>query len=59
MTETAKKENTGGMPPGVCFPWEQKAKEMGPLAGNEEMIKKEWEKLDMFAYLYLWWWVHR
>ena len=59
MTETAKKEEFKGMPPGVCFPWEQKAKEMGPLAGNAEIIKKEWEKLDMFAYLYLWWWVHR
>ncbi|MCL6480051.1 MAG: hypothetical protein K6T65_16930 [Peptococcaceae bacterium] len=59
MNETPKNEEIKGMPPGVCFPWEQKVGELGPIAGNPEIIKKEWEKLDVFAYLYLWYWVHR
>ncbi|MEW6424155.1 MAG: hypothetical protein AB1523_05320 [Bacillota bacterium] len=59
MTETTKTEEFKGMPPGVCFPWDQKVSESGSIAGNPDIIKKEWEKLDVFAYLYLWWWVHR
>ncbi|WP_227762743.1 hypothetical protein [Zhaonella formicivorans] len=59
MTEMPKKEELKGMPPGVCIPWEQKLKEFAPIAGNPEIIKNEWEKLDTFAYIYLWYWVHR
>lgn len=59
MTENLKKEELKGMPPGVGVPWEQKVNEMEPIMGNAEIIKNEWEKLDAFAYLYLWWWVHR
>ncbi|MEW6662620.1 MAG: hypothetical protein ACOY9Y_15130 [Bacillota bacterium] len=59
MTEMPKKEEIKRLPPGVCVPWEEKAIEFGPIAGNPEIVKKEWEKLDVFAYLYLWWWVHR
>jgi hypothetical protein len=47
------------MPPGVCFPWEQKAKEFGEIKGDVEILKSEWEKIDSMAYIYLWWWVHR
>lgn len=47
------------LPPGVCVPWDEKAKELGEIKGDAEMIKKEWENLDAFAYVYLWWWVHR
>ena len=59
MSESLKKEQLKGLPPGVCLPWEKKASETGPIAGNEEILKNEWEKLDTFAYIYLWWWVHR
>ena len=59
MSDQPKTQETKGLPPGVCFPWEQKAKESGPLTGSEELIKGEWEKLDAFAYVYLWWWIHR
>lgn len=48
-----------GFPPGVCVPWEEKLKDLGEILGNEEIIKSEWEKLDAFAYIYLWWWVQR
>lgn len=59
MTDMPKKEETKGNPPGVCIPWEQKVKEFGQFVGNPEGVKKEWEKLDAFAYMYLWYWVHR
>jgi hypothetical protein len=47
------------LPPGVCFPWEQKAKELGEIKGNADIIKNEWQKLEAMAYVYLWWWVQR
>ncbi|AOT71578.1 hypothetical protein [Geosporobacter ferrireducens] len=47
------------LPPGVCFPWEQKSKEFTEIKGDAEIIKSEWEKLDALAYVYLWWWVQR
>lgn len=59
MADSPKTENVNGLPPGVCFPWENKVNEIDPILGNPEMIKNEWEKLDAFAYIYLWWWVHR
>lgn len=59
MTETQRNENKS-LPPGVCLPWEQKVAEaVGPIAGNPDILKKEWEQLDAFAYIYLWSWVQR
>ena len=48
-----------GPTPGTCLPWEQVVKDYGAPAGDEELIRDEWEKLDAFAYIYLWWWVQR
>ncbi len=59
MTEGLEKEDRQGMPPGVCFPWEEKVRETGPVLGDEATVKNEWESLDAFAYMYLWYWVHR
>jgi hypothetical protein len=57
--DTPVKNIFKNLPPGVCLPWEQKAKEFGEIKGDAEIIKSEWEKLDAFTYVYLWWWVHR
>lgn len=57
--ETPVKNIFQNMPPGVCFPWEEKEKEMGEIKGDPGIIKKEWEQIEVFAYMYLWWWVHR
>ena len=55
-----KRELTfNNMPPGVCVPWEAKAKELGEIKGDAALIRKEWEDLDLFGYLYLWNWVQR
>lgn len=55
----SKIDDFKNLSPGVCLPWEEKLKELGEIKGNAEILKGEWEKLDAFAYLYLWWWVHR
>ena len=59
MSDQLKTDGNKGFPPGVCFPWDEKVKDFGTLTGDEAMIRKEWESLDAFAYLYLWYWVHR
>ncbi|GEA17297.1 hypothetical protein [Moorella sp. E306M] len=45
--------------PGTCVPWRIKKEEFGDLLGNEEIVKGEWEKLDTFAYAFIWFWVQR
>lgn len=45
--------------PGTCVPWQVKMDEFGTLPGNEEIVKKEWEKFDEFAYNFIWFWVQR
>ena len=49
-----EKQNTA-VSPGVCLPWDEKRQDFGEILGNEEIIKSEWENLDAFAYIYLWW----
>ncbi|WP_258360347.1 hypothetical protein [Moorella sulfitireducens (nom. illeg.)] len=46
-------------PAGTCVPWQVKKEEFGQLAGNEEIVKQEWEKLDGLAYAFIWFWVQR
>jgi hypothetical protein len=33
-------------PPGTCIPWEEKKKELPPILGDEELVKKTWEEND-------------
>ncbi|MEW8958867.1 hypothetical protein MHOCP_19320 [Moorella humiferrea] len=44
---------------GTCVPWDIKKKEFGTIAGNEELVKKEWTGLDALAYAFIWFWVQR
>lgn len=45
--------------PGTAVPWEEILEKMEPIMGDRELIKSQWEKIDAFAYMYLWWWVQR
>ncbi len=58
MAESVKNEEVKRLP-GMAVPWTEILPEIEPILGDEQMIKNEWEKLDAFAYIYLWWWVHR
>ena len=40
--------------PGVCIPWEEKAKELPPISGDQELVKKVWEDVDSLGYTYIW-----
>lgn len=40
--------------PGVCIPWEEKLKELPKIPGDEEIIKKVWEDIDVLGYVYIW-----
>jgi len=40
--------------PMSVFPWEEKKKEYKEIKGDEEIVKRQWEEFDMFAYLFLW-----
>jgi len=42
------------VPPGVCFPWDEKAKELPPVCGDPALVRRIWEEIDGLAYLYIW-----
>lgn len=48
--ETEKKMR----PPGVCFPWEEKLKELPPIPGDAELARRVWQDIDGLAYTYIW-----
>ncbi len=47
-------KNKMGPKPGVCFPWEEKRKEIGEIQGDEQLLRKIWEDTDALAYVYIW-----
>ena len=40
--------------PGVCVPWEEKAKEFPQITGDEQLVRRVWEDVDGLAYMYAW-----
>jgi hypothetical protein len=40
----------------VLTPWEVKKAEMGPIMGDENLIKKHWEQLEGLAHTFMWQW---
>jgi uroporphyrinogen-III decarboxylase len=54
---------TAGMPawitsprprPGVCFPFEEKLKDLAPINGDPKLVERVWNDCEGFAYLYIW-----
>lgn len=41
-------------PPGTCFPWEEKAKDLPPIQGDAELVKRVWQDIDSLGYMYIW-----
>jgi len=48
------KKNKPKREPGVCIPWEEKVKELPPLTGDAELVKKIWQDVDALGYVYIW-----
>jgi uroporphyrinogen-III decarboxylase len=40
--------------PGLCFPWEEKVKELPEITGNRDMVRKVWEDIEGLANTYIW-----
>ena len=40
--------------PGICFPFEEKLKEMPPICGDPGIVRGVWENIEGLAYLYIW-----
>jgi hypothetical protein len=40
----------------VLTPWEVKKAELGPIMGDENLIKKNWEQLEGMAHTFMWQW---
>ena len=41
----------------MVTPWEKKLAELGGVAGDEELIRRPWEMLEVMGYAWLWQWV--
>jgi hypothetical protein len=40
--------------PGVCFPWEQRVKDLPKITGDPAMIQKIWQDIDALGNMYIW-----
>jgi hypothetical protein len=40
--------------PGICFPFEEKWKEMPPISGDVKLVRDVWDNIEGLAYLYIW-----
>jgi len=56
--ENANQESENVTPvnrkPGTCIPWEEAKERMGPIQGDEELVKRIWEENDGIAYAFIW-----
>ena len=43
-----------GLNPGVCFPWDKKAKEIPSISGDTDLMRRVWDENEGLAYLYIW-----
>ncbi|MBI4328041.1 MAG: hypothetical protein HY674_22650 [Chloroflexi bacterium] len=40
--------------PGVCFPWEERAKDLPEITGDPALVRKIWEDIDALGNMYIW-----
>ncbi len=40
--------------PGVCYPWEEKAKELPEITGDQDLVRRVWENVDSMGNMYIW-----
>jgi hypothetical protein len=59
MADRQKLQGMAGRPqprvrPGVCFPWEERVKELPEITGSPELVRRIWEDVDAFGNMYIW-----
>jgi hypothetical protein len=42
------------VPPGVCVPWQDKARELPPISGDVDLARRIWESIDGLGNMYIW-----
>ncbi len=42
------------VPPGQCLPWESKLRELPPISGDADLVRRVWENIEGFANTYIW-----
>jgi hypothetical protein len=42
------------VPAGVCIPWSEKMTELPPIAGDEDLVRSVWERVDALGNDYIW-----
>jgi len=40
--------------PGICLPWEEKAKQLPEITGDRDLIKRMWEQIDVLGNTFIW-----
>jgi uroporphyrinogen-III decarboxylase len=40
--------------PGVCYPWEDKVRQLPEITGSPELVRRVWEDIDAFGAVYIW-----
>lgn len=45
---------TPRIPPGVCLPWQEKAKELPEITGDKDLVRKVWNDIEALANTYIW-----
>lgn len=40
--------------PGVCFPWDDKLKELSGISGDKELLRRIWENIDGLGNTFIW-----
>ena len=43
-----------GPRPGVCLPWEEKARELPPITGDPDLVRRVWEQVDGLGNMFIW-----
>ncbi len=43
-----------GVRPGICRPWEEKAKELPEITGDRDLIRKVWDDIEGLGNTYIW-----
>ena len=42
------------MKPGACLPWEEKLKDLPPITGDQDLVRRVWENVDALGNTYIW-----
>jgi hypothetical protein len=42
------------IPPGICRPWSEKARELPPITGDQALVQRVWENVEALGNTYIW-----